>query len=193
FQPFFTTKEPGRGSGLGLAMVFGFAKQSGGHISVYSEEGRGTTFRLYLPARPRTEEEEPQEVPAEPVRGGNEIILLVEDNAALRRASARQLSALGYRIQEAENAVQALDFIAKGESLDLLFTDVVMPGGMDGVELARRAMAMRPGLPVLLASGFPDARSSGGGIPLPNMPLLAKPYSSDEPARTVRRLLDDVV
>ena len=191
FEPFFTTKEPGRGSGLGLAMVFGFMKQSGGHVSVYTEEHRGTTFRLYLP--PAQQRIAPRIEAAAPVcmPHGSETVLVVEDNAALRRATVHQLKDLGYQVREAENGVAAMKFLQDGEKLDLLFTDVVMPGSMDGVELAQRATELRPGLKILLASGFPDARSTTSRTPAPSFPLINKPYRQEDLAWSFRKLLDE--
>ena len=140
FEPFFSTKGRDKGTGLGLSMVFGFIKQSGGHISVYSESGIGTTFRLFLPRM--TEDvstiEESSAVPL--VHGRGETVLVVEDNAALRRVVIRQLGELGYRVLDAENAAEGLQ-VMEEESIDLLLTDVVMPGGTDGRELARRGPA----------------------------------------------------
>jgi CheY-like chemotaxis protein len=137
FEPFFTTKEQGKGTGLGLSMVFGFMKQSGGHITVYSEPGKGTTFRLYLPRVHETlaEPEDRSEEPAS--RGGSETILVVEDNAGLRRIVVRQLGEAGYRVLEAPDAEAAMTIIESPEPIHLLLTDVVMPGPMDGRDLAR--------------------------------------------------------
>ena len=191
FEPFFTTKEPGRGSGLGLAMVFGFMKQSGGHVSVYTEDRRGTTFRLYLPpaqGRNRQAVVDPEPAAAS---GGSETILLVEDNAPLRRATVQQLAALGYAVYEADNAASALELLRGPQHVDLLFSDVVMPGAVDGIGLAQRAAELRPGIHVLLASGFPDARGAEDRAVAPGLPLLNKPFRQEELARAVRDLLDN--
>jgi PAS domain S-box-containing protein len=189
FEPFFTTKEQGKGTGLGLSMVFGFMKQSGGHITVYSEPGKGTTFRLYLP---RVREaaalsEDRSEQPAS--RGGSETILVVEDNAGLRRIVVRQLGEAGYHVLEAPDAEAAMTIIDSSEPIDLLLTDVVMPGSMDGRDLARAAAARRPKLRTLLTSGFPDARWGGSGPHSGR--LLSKPYRKEELRRTVREVLDE--
>lgn len=189
FEPFFTTKEPGKGSGLGLSMVLGFIQQSGGHVAVSTEQRRGTTFRLYLPPSLAREIPDDAESQERPVPGGNESILLVEDNAPLRRATAQQLTALGYRVREADDAVAALDFLRTKRRVDLLFTDIVMPGSIDGVELAQRATELRAGIRVLLASGFPEAHSRDGAV-APNLPLLNKPYRREDLARAVRQALD---
>jgi nitrogen-specific signal transduction histidine kinase/ActR/RegA family two-component response regulator len=190
FEPFFTTKEQGRGTGLGLSMVFGFMKQSGGHITVYSEPGKGTTFRLYLPRMQDTAaaQEDRSEVPAS--RGGNETILVVEDNAGLRRIVVRQLNEAGYRVLEAPDAEAAMTIIDSPEPIHLLLTDVVMPGAMDGRDLARVATARRPSLRTLLTSGFPDARWGGSASRAGNR-LLSKPYRKEELRRAVREVLDE--
>ena len=189
FEPFFTTKEPGRGSGLGLSMVFGFIKQSGGHVTVDTAESRGTTFRLYLPPASAPLLPDSGDRGERAVLGGDEAILLVEDNAPLRRATRQQLAALGYAVHEADDAVKALDILRGRQRVDLLFTDVVMPGSMDGVELAQRATELRAGVRVLLASGFPEARSAEGRL-APQLPLLNKPYRQEELAHAVRDALD---
>jgi len=191
FEPFYTTKEQGKGTGLGLSMVFGFMKQSGGHISVYSEIGRGTTFRLYLP---RFEEAAVQALPAvaEPAsRGGNETILVVEDNAGLRRVVVRQLRDSGYLVLEAPDADAAMAILEGPEPIHLLLTDIVMPGTMDGRDLARMAVRRRPLLKVLLTSGFPDARIGASGGVTTERRLLSKPYRKEELRRAVRESLDE--
>jgi PAS domain S-box-containing protein len=190
FEPFFTTKEQGKGTGLGLSMVFGFMKQSGGHITVYSEPGKGTTFRLYLPhvEDPVAVQEDRLEAPAS--RGGSETILVVEDHAGLRRIVVRQLSEAGYRVLEAPDAEAAMTIIDSPEAIHLLLTDVVMPGAMDGRDLARVATARRPSLRTLLTSGFPDARWGGSPSRTGNR-LLSKPYRKEELRRAVREVLDE--
>ena len=190
FEPFFTTKEQGKGTGLGLSMVFGFMKQSGGHITVYSEPGKGTTFRLYLPRVSdvtAVQEDHSEELAS---RGGNETILVVEDNAGLRRIVMRQLREAGYRVLEAPDAEAAMTIIDSAEPIHLLLTDVVMPGAMDGRDLARVAVARRPSLRVLLTSGFPDARWSGSPSRTGSR-LLSKPYRKEELRHAVREVLDE--
>jgi CheY-like chemotaxis protein len=190
FEPFFTTKETGKGTGLGLSMVFGFVKQSGGHINVYSEPGQGTTFRLYLPRDAAGATVAPAPAAALPAVGGNETILLVDDNEPIRRAVRRQLSQLGYRVVEAGSAAAALEVLGS-EKIALLFTDIVMPGEVDGIELARTAAARWPELKVVVTSGFPESRMNGGGEPIAGLRLLSKPFRRDELARTLRDILDN--
>jgi PAS domain S-box-containing protein len=188
FEPFFTTKEAGKGTGLGLSMVFGFLKQSGGHVNVYSEEGAGTTFRLYLPrATAEDAVAEIVQVTTAP-RGAGETVLVVEDNAAMRRVSTRQLRELGYRVLECDRAATALDILQR-EEVDLLFSDIVMPGGLDGVELAHLAQERWPGLKIVLTSGFPQARVDSNGDLLGNLQLLSKPYRREELAAALRAAL----
>jgi PAS domain S-box-containing protein len=190
FEPFFTTKGPGDGSGLGLSMAFGFVKQSGGHLSAYSEPGLGTTFRLYLP---RSDTPGVAAVPLaerRPVVGGHETVLVVEDNAQLRQITVRQLTELGYRVLHAERADAALAILAGDDRVDLLFTDVVMPGMMDGVDLAYEATRSRGGLKALLTSGFPGVRGAGQRALDCPFPLLNKPYRHEELAQAIRGILD---
>jgi PAS domain S-box-containing protein len=191
FEPFFTTKEQGKGTGLGLSMVFGFMKQSGGHITVYSESDKGTTFRLYLPrlleTRLKSDERQEETTPL----GGSETVLVVEDNAGLRRIVVRQLREAGYRVLEAPDAEAAMAIIESPEPIDLLLTDIVMPGAMDGRDLARVAVARRPLIRTLLTSGFPDARW-GGASPRTGGRLLSKPYRKEELRRAVREVLDEI-
>jgi PAS domain S-box-containing protein len=192
FEPFFTTKDRGQGSGLGLAMVFGYVKQSGGHINVYSEVGVGTTFRLYLP-RARGAAEQRAAAPAErPRPGRGETVLVVEDNAALRRIAARQLIQLGYIVVEAENARAAVALLETTPRIHVLFTDVVMPGEMDGIELARLALSRWPALRIILTSGFPGTSLNGDSDVARNSRLLSKPYRKEELARVLRDVIDGV-
>jgi PAS domain S-box-containing protein len=191
FEPFFTTKAPGKGTGLGLSMVYGFVRQSGGSIDIYSEVGHGTTIRLYFPRAQdgipsSTEQGASVAVPL----ARNEIIMVVEDNTGMRRVAARQLRGLGYRIIEAEDARSALDILDRDEPVDLLFTDVVMPGGMTGLELARQATSRRPGLKVLFTSGFSHAVQVNEDT-MEGIALLSKPYGRHDLARIVRRILDE--
>jgi PAS domain S-box-containing protein len=192
FEPFFSTKEVGKGTGLGLSMVLGFATQSGGHVSVYSEPDVGTTIRLFLPRTSRTAEPvatETEVVSAVRVRGNGETVLVVEDNAAMRRVVARQLSELNYVVIEADSASAALAKL-ETDKVDLLFSDVVMPGGMDGFALAERVRARWPSISVLLTSGFSGDRVNVRLEGLRSPPrLLGKPYDLEELARAVREAL----
>ncbi len=189
FEPFFTTKEVGKGSGLGLAMVFGFMKQSGGHISVYSEPGKGSCFRLYLPRTLAGETSPAAIVPATAAARGHERVLVVEDNAQLRGVVVKQLTGLGYVVSEAADAATALS-ILRHDAIDLLFTDIVMPGEMSGSVLAQEATTLIPGLKVLFTSGFPGARVDSAGWLSNGAPLLTKPYRKEELARALRQTLD---
>ncbi len=189
FEPFFTTKEVGKGTGLGLSMVFGFMRQSGGHVNVYSEPGVGTTFRLYLP---RGAEEASSREVADAVsvaRGAGETVLVVEDNPAVRRVVLRQVRELGYLALESDSATGALEVLRR-EPVSLLFTDIVMPGGLDGGELARLARERWPALKIVLTSGFPQARVDGIGELLDSLPLLSKPYRKEELAAVLHTALD---
>jgi CheY-like chemotaxis protein len=190
FEPFFTTKEQGKGTGLGLSMVFGFIKQSGGHITVHSEPEDGTTFRLYLPKVPDLVALQEEGIEEGVTLGGSETVLVVEDNAGLRRIVVRQLSEAGYRVLEAPDAAAAMTIIESTERIELLLTDVVMPGEMDGRDLAQAAVARRPMLRILLTSGFPDARWSGSTMRTGGR-LLSKPYRKEELRRVVREMLDE--
>jgi PAS domain S-box-containing protein len=198
FEPFFTTKEVGKGTGLGLSMVHGFVNQSGGHVSIYSEQGKGTTVRLYLPRCLDGEHPEPAGAAEEKVSPfaavASLLVLAVDDNPGILKVTVRQLGDLGYRTAAAGNADEALALVGQGTTPDILFTDIVMPGSMDGLELAERLRAMIPDLPVLLCSGFTeraaiDARSREGR-PI-TFPLLAKPFRKDELARALSALREN--
>lgn len=177
FEPFFTTKPHGRGTGLGLSMVFGFIKQSGGYLEVDSAEGGGTTFRLYLPRSEHVGivEETPSTTPL--LRpDGSQTILLVEDNDLVRQSAVQQLREAGYEVLAAADASQAIEWLALNQRIDLLFTDIVMPGEMDGVELAQEARRMHPDLPVLLTSGYNEASDHKDSHLPAGMEMLTKPY-----------------
>ena len=192
FEPFYTTKAPGKGTGLGLSMVFGFMKQSGGHINVYSEPGRGTTFRLYLrPASTVGVAEDVEAPPLQPEAEAHETILVVEDNSQLRQIVVKQLIGLGFEVFEVDNAKRALELLALKGKVDLLFTDVVLPGEMDGCALAREVVARCPDSKVLLTSGFPGARLTDMQTLGTSVRLLSKPYRKEDLARTVREVLKD--
>jgi PAS domain S-box-containing protein len=192
FEPFFTTKEAGAGTGLGLSMVYGFVKQSGGQIRIYSEEGCGTTFKIFLPRAGRTADlasDQLQEI----FEGGSETILAVEDNDAVRRSVIAQLRLLGYRTLVAANATEALAIVDEGAAFDLLFTDVIMPGPMNGTQLALEVARRRPSVKVLFTSGYPqDALSHQGRID-PGVLLLSKPYRRADLARMLRLAIENKV
>jgi PAS domain S-box-containing protein len=190
FEPFFTTKEQDKGTGLGLSMVFGFVKQSGGHVNVYSEVGVGTTFRLYLPRAAQVPAEVGAPAVLAPPGAKGETVLAVEDNEALLRVVVRQLEKLGYRAIEARSPVEALALLER-EKVDLLLTDIVMPGGMDGYGLARAVRSRWPGIKVVLTSGFPETRINGQlATTAPSAGLLSKPYRRDDLAHALRNALD---
>jgi CheY-like chemotaxis protein len=160
FEPFFTTKGPGKGSGLGLSMVYGFMKQSGGHMKIYSEVGHGTVVRLYFPrtGSAAATASAPAEAPApQETAAHGELILVVEDNTEVRRTAVSQLRDLGYRTLEAVNGKEALAYLDGAQDIALIFTDIVMPGGMTGWELGTAVKALRPDLPILYTSGFSES------------------------------------
>ncbi|HXQ40388.1 MAG TPA: PAS domain-containing protein, partial [Candidatus Udaeobacter sp.] len=189
FEPFFTTKPIGKGTGLGLSVVYGFVKQSGGHVAIRSELSRGTSVLIHLP-RALTELAAGTETSAAPaVRGNQESILLVEDDAAVGAVARAFLADLGYRVLEASNAEKALDILRSAERIDLLFTDILLSDGMNGIELARAAKALRPGLKVLFASGHAEEALGQQNSLEPGMKLLAKPYRKRDLASAVGALL----
>jgi PAS domain S-box-containing protein len=188
FDPFFTTKGAGKGTGLGLSMVYGFVKQSNGHIKIYSEEGHGTTIKLYLP-RSNEQAVAVEARPTAAIEGGRERILVVEDDPLVRHYVAAQLASLGYTTLTAVNATEALARIDDGEAFDLLFTDVIMPGPMNGRQLADAAAQRRPGLKVLFTSGYTEDAIVHHGRLDPGVLLLGKPYRKADLARMVRAAL----
>lgn len=191
FEPFFTTKAEGKGTGLGLAMVYGFVRRYGGDVRVYSEPDVGTTFLLYLPASVETHPAEngaSETAPAMP--GGSETILVVDDEADLLMLAEQHLTELGYRVRVANSASRALEAIESEAAIDLLFSDVVMPGGINGYELAERAKKLRPQLKVLLTSGFTAKTVAINGQARFSANLLNKPYRKDELAQRIRAVLD---
>jgi CheY-like chemotaxis protein len=196
FEPFFTTKPVGEGSGLGLAMVHGFVKQSGGHVRIYSEEGEGTTVKIYLPRMIKGAEEtatpsgKPEQAPSIPRGEPHETILLVEDNEGVRHYAKDVLTELGYRVHDAADADEALRFTAKKPAIDLLFTDVVLPGSLSGRELANRMRQRYPRLPVLYTTGYTRNAIVHQGRLDPDVDLLNKPYTQQDLAHKVRELLD---
>jgi PAS domain S-box-containing protein len=188
FEPFFTTKAEGKGSGLGLSMVYGFTKQSGGHVKIYSEVGEGTTVRLYLP---RVHESEDVAAGPELVEagGGSETILVVEDDAEVRTIATEMLRELGYKVLTAKDAASAVPILESGMKIDLLFTDVVMPGPIRSPELARKAKELIPGIAILFTSGYTENAIVHGGRLDPGVNLLTKPYSRQALAMRIRDAL----
>jgi PAS domain S-box-containing protein len=189
FDPFFTTKEVGKGTGLGLSMVFGFVKQSGGHIKIYSEEGHGTSVKIYLPRSTGVQETEFEALQNAPVAGGSEKILIVEDDALVRQYVVTQIKSLGYAALEAGNAAEALTIIDADKGIDLLFTDVIMPGAMNGRQLADEAARRRPDLKTLFTSGYTENAIVHHGRLDSGVLLLAKPYRKSELAKMLRTAL----
>jgi CheY-like chemotaxis protein len=189
FDPFFTTKEVGQGTGLGLSMVFGFIKQSGGHIKIYSEVGHGTTIKMYLPRAQQAEDAAQESAPSRP-RGGSETILVVEDDALVRRNVVAQLTGLGYTTIEAADGVEALRVVETNGAIDLLFTDVVMPGGINGRMLADEVTRKRPAIRVLFTSGYAQNAIVHHGRLEAGVHLLGKPYRTADLARMVRVALE---
>jgi PAS domain S-box-containing protein len=187
FEPFFTTKEVGKGSGLGLSMVYGFVKQSGGHIKIYSEPGHGTTIRLYLP--PASAGADAALPAAAPIAGGSETILVVEDDPLVRNFVVAQLNGLGYRTIAAADSRAAMAVVENGEPFDLLFTDVILSGGMTGRQLADAVARHRPGLKVLYTSGYTDNSIVHHGRLDQGVLLLTKPYRKPQLAQTIRQAL----
>jgi PAS domain S-box-containing protein len=188
FEPFYTTKPVGKGTGLGLSMVYGFVKQSGGHVKIYSELGQGTTIKLYLP-RSAQSEDRVVDTEAVPVKGGSEVVLVAEDDEAVRDTVVAMLSDLGYRVLKAKDAHSALSIIESGIPIDLLFTDVIMPGPLKSTELARKARERMPDLVVLFTSGYTENAIVHSGRLDESVELLSKPYSRDALARKIRSLL----
>jgi PAS domain S-box-containing protein len=192
FEPFFTTKPTGAGTGLGLSMVYGFVKQSGGHIQLYSELGQGTSVRVFLPVAdglgsttaPGAVEAQEPDLPQ-----GSDTLLLVEDDPRLRRVLSKRLRSLGYQVIEADNGAAALDQLAARPDIALIFTDMVMPGGMTGYDLAQAALAAKPDLKVLFTSGYAEPAIAHLGLKAGAW--LKKPYTADELAEKIRAVLHD--
>jgi signal transduction histidine kinase/CheY-like chemotaxis protein len=191
FEPFFTTKETGRGTGLGLSMVYGFVKQSGGHVKIYSEQSHGTTVKIYLPRFVgELSEDETQIAEHVPEGSMRETILVLEDDDDVRAHSVEILRELGYNVREARDAAAALRLIERAGRIDLLFTDVVLEGGVTGADVVRQAVLLRPALKVLFTTGYArDAIVHQGRID-PGVQLITKPFTYAELARRVRDVLD---
>ncbi|KRB55381.1 two-component system sensor histidine kinase/response regulator [Rhizobium sp. Root708] len=190
FDPFFTTKPLGKGTGLGLSMVYGFVKQSGGHVKIYSEVGEGTTVKLYFP---RSHQQEDTIIAIEhgPIVGGSETVLVAEDDEQVRNIVVAMLGDLGYSVLKAKDASAALTVIESGVPIDLLFTDVIMPGPLKSAEMARQARERMPDLAVLFTSGYTENSIVHGGRLDPGVELLTKPYSREALARKIRHSLNN--
>jgi len=191
FDPFFTTKPEGKGTGLGMSMIFGFSKRSNGHVKAYSESGLGTTVRLYLPRSVEKHQAvDPVRLRRTEIPRGDETILVVDDEADLLEVAEAYLTGLGYRVVTASNGRQALNLLERNPSIDFLFSDVVMPGGMNGFELAEEAVARYGQLKVLLTSGFTNRAMARNGQARFNANLLIKPYNEADLALRLRSILD---
>ena len=188
FEPFFTTKSEGKGTGLGLAMIYGFVKQSRGHVRIYSEVGHGTTLRIYLPRGDGALSQVTEAATGPLMAPTGTKVLLVEDNPDVRRVAASQLAEFGYQVIEAENGYAAMNILRSDQAVDLLFSDAIMPGGMTGMQLAHEASTMRRGLKVLLTSGFAEA-SLNTARAAAGIPLLSKPYRKQDLAKKIREVL----
>jgi CheY-like chemotaxis protein len=192
FDPFYTTKEVDKGTGLGLSQVFGFVKQSGGHVKIYSEMGEGTTVKLYLPRYFGTDEvaEIAKTNPNEwPTANPGETILVVEDDMQVRQVSVQLINDLGYEVIEAAGGTQALERIAGNERIDLVFTDIVMPG-MTGRAMADEAAKLREGIKILYTTGYTRNAVVHNGVLDPGTEFLAKPYTASALAAKLRAVLD---
>jgi len=190
FEPFFTTKEVGKGTGLGLSMVYGFVRQSGGHIAIESAPGAGTTVALYLPKARQKLDAEVEAVQTQAIPGGSERILVVEDNEDILEVTSAMLTTFGYRVLCARNGAEAIQMLESGQEFELLFSDVVMPNGMNGVELAREARRLRKGIKILLTSGYAgDVLERHQAVD--EFPIIDKPYRLADLARRLRSILHE--
>jgi CheY-like chemotaxis protein len=188
FEPFFTTKPTGLGTGLGLSMAYGFVKQSDGEILLHSEPGKGTSVRIYLP-RSEGQAQQVEDVAAEPLLGGPETILVVEDELEVRSATCGILSALGYRVLEAPDAVAAQAIVESGEQIDLVFSDVIMPGSVSSLQLGELVRARLPQAQMLYTSGYAEGVLAHEGKLGAGVNLLQKPYDPDALSARIRHLL----
>jgi PAS domain S-box-containing protein len=192
FEPFFTTKEKGRGTGLGLAMVYGFVRQSGGHVTIYSEVGHGTTINLYFPRACGASAAQPADrTMTNAASQARETVLVVEDDERVRRLTARRLKMIGYEVIEAIDGPRALEVLNRGDKVDLVFTDLVMPGGLSGREVATHARMIRPGVKVLLTSGYSEELVHGDDLQRERLRVLRKPYRQADLAFALREVLGE--
>jgi two-component system CheB/CheR fusion protein len=191
FEPFFTTKAPGSGSGLGLSMIYGFAKQSGGHVALYSEPGHGTTINLFLPPTQKKPADKRDVRPTQTGASQTETILVVEDEVTVRRLTVNRLQELGYQVLSAPDGPEAIRMLKEHDQIDLVLSDIVMPGGMTGFDVADQALALRPQLKILLATGYAKgAETEQGGSKAQRYPILRKPYNLVDLSKALRELLD---
>jgi CheY-like chemotaxis protein len=190
FEPFFTTKDIGEGTGLGLSMVYGLVRQSGGHTRIFSEPGKGTTVRLYLPRAKGADAASGEAGATRAAPTGSESILLVEDDGALRELAVRMLEGLGYGVASAPNGPVALALLDKSPDVDLLLTDVVLPEGMSGRDVAEEVTRRRPGIKVLYMSGYADTVLAEHGNLSERTTLLKKPFLKRELAQALRSVLE---
>jgi PAS domain S-box-containing protein len=189
FEPFFTTKEKGRGTGLGLAMVYGFVKQSGGHVTIYSEPGLGTTINLYFPRSDASSEQSSVVKHAAPDVPVRETVLVVEDDSRVRQLTIKRLKLIGYQVLEASDGPSAIEILKGGDPVDLVFTDLIMPGGLSGREVAIRARQLRPGVKVLLTSGYAEELVHGDDLQREQLKVLRKPYQQADLIAALREVL----
>jgi CheY-like chemotaxis protein len=190
FEPFFTTKEVGKGTGLGLSMVYGFVRQSGGHVAVESVPGSGTTVSLYLPRAAQKPDAEVEAIQTEAVPGGSQRILVVEDNEDLLELTSAMLTEFGYRVRCAGNGAEAVRLLKSGQEFDLLFSDVVMPNGINGIELAREARLLNKGIKILLTSGYAgDVLERHQAAD--EFPIIDKPFRRADLAQRLRSILHE--
>jgi PAS domain S-box-containing protein len=186
FEPFFTTKEPGRGTGLGLSTIYGFAEQSGGHVAIQSEAGKGTTINLYLPHAEETCERQSEAAEPVPLSQNSEAVLIVEDNAEVREVTMQRVEGLGYVALEAENGAAALRMLEAGEDVQVVLSDIVMPGGVSGYDLVRWIRANAPAIKVLLTTGYAAEETQPGAA---EVAILRKPYKRADLAIALRDAL----
>jgi len=193
FDPFFTTKRTGMGTGLGLSQVYGFVKQSKGHIKIYSEPRHGTTIKIYLPRHHGAEMVAPVRVEPRPIAGGSphEVILVVEDEERLRQLTADTLRELGYTVLQSGHAIEALEMVDQHPEIALLFTDIVMPD-VNGRQLADEVQARRPNIRVLFTSGFTRGAVVHNGMLDTGINFIPKPFAMEDLAVKVRQILADV-
>ncbi len=189
FEPFFTTKEVGQGSGLGLSMIYGFAQQSGGHVTIYSEEGQGTTVKLYLARAEGASQSEETRQSASIPEGRGEVVMVIEDDDDVRAMAREMLEAIGYRVVAAADAARARSVLERGEKVDLVLLDVVLPGGTSGPEFAEEVQASHPDLPIIFMSGYPAEAAKHNGFLGSDQVMLSKPFQMEQLATALREAL----